>query len=141
MNRLEYIPGDLAFHYIPKTTIKKYVKVYICSTNNALSLEDMDGKLYDYIGELYPIPLTPDILEKNGWKQNGGQYSFTFKSYTGYKVELIGFFIEMFKDVHDMLKYRYFQITHEDKVICGCFYVHQLQHYLFGLGINHKMEV
>ena len=136
-----YIPGDLVFHYIPKTTIKKYVKVYVCSTNNALSLEDMDGKLYDYIGELYPIPLTPDILEKNGWKRNGGQYSFTYKPYVGDKVELIGFFIEMFKDVHDMLKHRYFQITHEDKVICGCFYVHQLQHHLFGLGINNEMEV
>ena len=136
-----YIPGDLVFHYIPKTTIKKYVKVYVCSTNNALSLEDMDGKLYDYIGELYPIPLTPDILEKNGWKQNGGQYSFTYKPYAGDKVELIGFFIEMFKDVHDILKHRYFQITHEDKVVCGCFYVHQLQHYLFGLGINNEMEV
>ena len=107
----------------------------------ALSLEDIDGKLYDYIGELYPIPLTSEILEKNGWKQNGGQYSFTYKPYAGDKVELIGFFIEMFKDVHDMLKHRYFQITHEDKVICGCFYVHQLQHHLFGLGINHKMEV
>ena len=140
MNEL-YIPGDLAFHYIPKTTIKKYVKVYVCSTNNALSLEDMDGKLYDYIGELYPIPLTPDILEKNGWKQNGGQYSFTYKPYAGDKVELIGFFIEMFKDVHDILKHRYFQITHEDKVVCGCFYVHQLQHHLFGLGINNEMEM
>lgn len=136
-----YIPGDLAFHYIPKTTIKKYVKVYVCSINNALSLEDMDGKLYDYIGELYPIPLTPEILEKNGWKRNGGQYSFTYKPYAGGKVELIGFFIEMFKDVHDMLKHRYFQITHENKVICGCFYVHELQHLLFGLGINHEMEV
>lgn len=67
MDKLEYIPGDLAFHYIPKTIIKKYVKVYVCSTQNALSLEDMDGNLYDYIGELYPIPLTPEILEKNGW--------------------------------------------------------------------------
>lgn len=141
MDKLEYIPGDLAFHYIPKTIIKKYVKVYVCSTQNALSLEDMDGNLYDYIGELYPIPLTPEILEKNGWERNGGQYSFTYKPYAGDKVELIGFFIEMFKDVRDMLKYRYFQITHENKVICGCFYVHQLQHLFFGIGINHEMEV
>lgn len=74
MEKLEYIPGDLVFHYIPKTTIKKYVKVYVCSTNNALSLEDMDGKLYDYIGVLYPIPLTPEILEKNGWKLSHGFY-------------------------------------------------------------------
>ena len=53
MDKLEYIPGDLVFHYIPKTTIKKYVKVYVCSTNNSLALEDMDGHLYDYIGVLY----------------------------------------------------------------------------------------
>lgn len=92
------------------------------------------------VNAIKSIPLTPAILEKNGWKRNGGQYSFTYKSYAGDKVELIGFFIEMFKDVHDMLKHRYFQITHEDKVICGCFYVHQLQHLLFGLGINHEME-
>lgn len=74
MDKLEYIPGDLAFHYIPKTIIKKYVKVYVCSTQNALSLEDMDGNLYDYIGELYPIPLTPEILEKNGWREEKGDY-------------------------------------------------------------------
>ena len=87
------------------------------------------------------IPLTPEILEKNGWKRNGGQYSFAFKPYVGDKVELIGFFIEMFKDEHDMLKYRYFQIFLENKNIYGCFYVHQLQHLLFGLNINHEMEV
>ncbi len=67
----KYIIGDLVFHYLPKTTLKKYVKVYVCSTNNVLSLEDMSGNLYDYIGELYPIPLTPEILEKNGWKNFG----------------------------------------------------------------------
>ena len=74
-----YIPGDLVFHYIPKTTIKKYVKVYVCSTNNALSLEDMDGHLYDYIGLLYPIPLTPEILKKNGWNEDCKWYKLTTK--------------------------------------------------------------
>ena len=91
--------------------------------------------------ELSGVHITPEILKKNRWKQNGGQYSFTYKPYAGNKVELIGFFIEMFKDVHDMLKHRYFQITHENKVICGCFYVHELQHFLFGLKINREMEV
>ena len=80
MDKLEYIPGDLAFHYITKTIIKKYVKVYVCSTQNALSLEDMDGNLYDYIGELYPIPLTPEILEKNGWKSINGKYALKIKN-------------------------------------------------------------
>ena len=94
-----------------------------------------------WVKDIEPIPITPEILEKNRWKRNGGQYSFTYKPYTVDKVELIGFFIEMFKNEHDMLKYRYFQITHENKVICGCFYVHEIQHLLFGFGINHKMEV
>ena len=135
MNRLEYIPGDLVTY-----------------NGNIVTIENSDGYYATYYDEdeflqevnvnvIKGIPVTPEILKKNGWKQNGGQYSFTYKPYAGDKIELIGFFIEMFKDVHDILKHRYFQITHEDKVICGCFYVHQLQHHLFGLGINHKMEV
>ena len=135
MNRLEYIPGDLVTY-----------------NGNIVTIENSDGYYATYYDEdeclqevnvnvIKGIPVTPEILKKNGWKQNGGQYSFTFKSYTGYKVEYIGFFIEMFKNVHDMLKYKYFQIFLENKNICGCFYVHQLQHHLFGLGINHKMEV
>ena len=98
------------------------------------------GDCCAWVKDIVPIPLTPAILEKNGWKRNGGQYSFTFKSYTGDKVEYIGFFIEMFKNVHKMLKYKYFQIFLENKNIYGCFYVHQLQHHLFGLGLNSEME-
>ena len=127
-NKLEYIPGDLAFHYIPKTIIKKYVKVYVCSTQNALSLEDMDGNLYDYIGELYPIPLTPEILEKNGWKLSHGFYwspneegaGVGLSSQTGY---VWNAYIE-----RRLLRSNINNVS-------------DLQHLLFGLGINHEMEV
>ena len=123
-----YIPGDLVFHYIPKTTIKKYVKVYVCSTNNVLSLEDMDGNLYDYIGVLYPIPLTPEILEKNGWKLSHGFYwspneegaGVGLSSQTGY--------------VWNAYMGRY-------PLRNGINSVSDLQHLLFGLGINNEMEV
>lgn len=143
MDKLEYIPGDLVSVYVG---IKKYIVEVIGTENEnevlSYQIKFQNGEIqYADKDNIVPIPLTPEILKKNGWKQNGGQYSFTYKPYAGDKVELIGFFIEMFKDVHDMLKHRYFQITHEDKVICGCFYVHQLQHLLFGLGINHEMEV
>ena len=128
MDKLEYIPGDLAFHYIPKTTIKKYVKVYVCSTNNALSLEDMDGNLYDYIGELYPIPLTSEILEKNGWKLSHGFYwspneegaGVGLSSQTGY--------------VWDAYTGRHLLRSNINNVS-------DLQHLLFGLGLNSEMEV
>lgn len=137
-----YIPGDLVKFATNTYTIVNFEENFphnkICyaliSTNSTKTALVADR-------DILPIPLTPEILEKNGWKRNGGQYSFTYKPYAGGKVELIGFFVEMFKDVHDMLKYRYFQITHENKVICGCFYVHEIQHLLFGLGINQEMEV
>ena len=132
-----YIPGDLVFHYIPKTTIKKYVKVYVCSTNNVLSLEDMDGNLYDYIGVLYPIPLTPDILEKNGWKiedVNPNDLSNIVSKgimYRAIKEKEILFFHKGASVFTCPLNWRKIEIR----------YVHELQHLLFGLGLNSEMEV
>lgn len=143
MNEL-YIPGDLAFHYIPKTTIKKYVKVYVCSTNNALSLEDMDGKLYDYIGELYPIPLTPEILEKNGWKKEvmSRGVKNSHRVYTKSDIEEYGYFpIYIEKGIGDDFDVYPFTGNNVCTQIAYIKYVHELQHLLFGLGINHEMEV
>jgi len=128
MEKLEYIPGDLVFHYIPKTTIKKYVKVYVCSTNNALSLEDMDGNLYDYIGVLYQIPLTPEILEKNGWKLSHGFYWSPNEE--GAEVGL-----------SSQTGYVWNAYMRSYPLRSGINSVSDLQHLLFGLGINHEMEV
>ena len=128
MDKLEYIPGDLVFHYIPKTTIKKYVKVYVCSTNNVLSLEDMDGNLYDYIGVLYPIPLTPDILEKNGWKLSHGFYWSPNEEGAG-----IGLSSEN--------GYVWDAYLGRQPLRSNINSVSDLQHLLFGLGLNSEMEV
>ena len=123
-----YIPGDLVFHYIPKTTIKKYVKVYVCSTNNVLSLEDMDGNLYDYIGVLYPIPLTPDIAEKNGWKLSHGFYWSPNEEGAG-----IGLSSET--------GYVWDAYLGRQPLRSNINSVSDLQHLLFGLGLNHEMKV
>ena len=123
-----YIPGDLVFHYIPKTTIKKYVKVYVCSTNNVLSLEDMDGNLYDYIGVLYPIPLTSDILEKNGWKLSHGFYWSPNEEGAG-----IGLSSET--------GYVWDAYLGRQPLRSNINSVSDLQHLLFGLGLNHEMKV
>lgn len=146
MDKLEYISGDLVM--VKKSALQfakdKIFKVISSLSGGFLKVVMLNDSSTTYSisnNAIRPIPLTPEILEKNGWKRNGGQYSFTFKPYAGDKVEYIGFFIEMFKNVHDMLKHRYFQITHENKVICGCFYVHEIQHLLFGLGLKHEMEV
>lgn len=127
MEKLEYIPGDLVFHYIPKTTIKKYVKVYVCSTNNALSLEDMDGNLYDYIGVLYPIPLTPEILEKNGWKKDKDGYIN---------------YIYHIKLCESSTNYAAYKVVNNSIVwLRAVENVSDLQHLLFGLDISLKIEV
>ena len=123
-----YIPGDLVFHYIPKTTIKKYVKVYVCSTNNVLSLEDMDGNLYDYIGVLYPIPLTSDILEKNGWKLSHGFYWSPNEEGAG-----IGLSSET--------GYVWDAYLGRQPLRSNINSVSDLQHLLFGLGLRSEMEV
>ena len=124
----KFVVGDLVFHYLPKSTLKKYVKVYVCSTNNVLALEDMSGNQYDYIGELYPIPLTSKILEKNGWNLCHGFYcspneegaGVCLSSETGY--------------VWDAYLGRQLLRGNINSVS-------DLQHLLFGLGLSSEMEV
>ena len=93
----------------------------------------MDGHLYDYIGVLYPIPLTPEILEKNGWRTQNRWYYYLdvaegFISYIGidfkHKSNKCHLYVEI--DGNNMVEIQY---------------CHELQHLLFGLGINHEMEV
>lgn len=124
----KYIIGDLVFHYLPKSTLKKYVKVYVCSTNNVLSLEDMSGNLYDYIGELYPIPLTPEILEKNGWKLCHGFYCSPNEE--GTEVGL-----------SSQTGYVWNAYLGRQPLRSNINSVSDLQHLLFGLGLNSDMEV
>lgn len=124
----KYIIGDLVFHYLPKSTLKKYVKVYVCSTNNVLSLEDMSGNLYDYIGELYPIPLTPEILEKNGWKLCHGFYCSPNEEGTG-----VG--------LSSQTGYVWYAYLGRQPLRSNINSVSDLQHLLFGLGLNSDMEV
>ena len=86
--------------------------------------------------ELYGVPLTAEILEKNGWKLMGHQVDFG------------GFLFDIYSK-RDILPYLYYYYATKDfsVSICGevvlpnMKYVHELQHLLFGLGINHKMEV
>ena len=75
--------------------------------------------------ELSGVPLTHEILEKNGWEHKDDIY---FKDYPQRKL-----------------------VTYDDKVyiinescslfLCKVKFVHQLQHLLFGLGLNSEMEV
>ena len=79
------------------------------------------------LSALSGVPLTPAILEKNGWKKPDG-----FDSYWLGNIGLLqgG---EVWQSVVGNTKIA---------IILGDIqYVHQLQHLLFGLGLNSEMEV
>ena len=76
--------------------------------------------------ELSGVPLTHEILEKNGWKKTN-EYITSELEYFDTKLTRVNLFFSISNT------YRY------DK--CKMLYVHQLQHLLFGLGLNSEMEV
>lgn len=79
------------------------------------------------IDEIKPVSLTQEILEKNGWRKE--QENYFNDSYH--------IFLES-----EYEKYFAFKVVHNHVVwLRDVRNVSDLQHLLFGLGINHKMEV
>lgn len=99
--------------------------------------------IYSYVNieEIKPIPITPEILEKNGWEKgkDGSDFSFSEAFMGG--------------DEDDEDNYTCFQLYYQNKkdgwvidmrgepLKFEVHYIHELQHLFFGLGINHEMEV
>lgn len=89
-----------------------------------------EGLVYCFVGveDMKPVRLTEEILEKNGWKEDKGDYIddshhlHLCGKYDGYSV---------YKVVND---YNVVWLT-------GVRNVSDLQHFLFGLGLNSQMEV
>lgn len=143
MDKLEYIPGDLVKFATNTYTIVNFEENFlhnkICyaliSTNSTKTALVADR-------DILPIPLTPEILEKNGWdkeEKDGSVFSLSEAFMGG--------------DEDDEDNYTCFQLYYQNKkdgwvidmrgdpLKFEVHYVHELQHLLFGLGINHEMEV
>lgn len=85
------------------------------------------GDCCAWVKDIVPIPLTSEILEKNGCKKPDG-----FDSYWLGKIGLL----------QDGDVWHLALGSIEIAVTLGNIqYVHQLQHLLFGLGLNSEMEV
>ena len=78
-----------------------------------------------------PIPLTTEILDKNGWKKS----KINDCAYFYYKDGL--FITYTSKDG----KFWFDDFDYSSSICVYIPYVHSLQHLLFGLGINSEMEV
>ena len=84
--------------------------------------------------ELSGVPITPEMLDNNKWKR------LKSKRYTWWKARFDGvyYFVKPNKDYPSVWELCRGNTRRRFEKIR---YVHQLQHFLFGLGIHHEMEV
>ena len=159
-NKLEYIPGDLVMtNGVPLGTAKDVVyRVTSSDPSKTLELGDgtvlkgivcleniegaefgekgyLSGDCCAWVKDIVPINLVPAILEKNGWEFIGGQ------------VDEDGFAWDIYSNsgvLPDLYYYpdgNFSVFMYGKEVLTDIKYIHQLQHILFGLNINHEMEV
>lgn len=131
-----YIVGDVVMY---NNEVQTIVDNYVSNTY------ELDSIYYPVNwNELSGVPITPEILEKNGWKKevmSRGTQGIHWV-YTKPDIEEYGYFpIYIEKGISDEFDVYPFTDNHDCKQIAYIKYVHQLQHLLFGLGINSEMEV
>lgn len=77
------------------------------------------------------IPITPEMLEKNGWKNDG---------YDWYRLPTKRAYLYITKDITTLGEFLVC-VGLDRHNLASVNFVHQLQHLLFGLGLNSEMEV
>lgn len=141
MKETKYIPGDLVMFknpFEPSDTCVGIVKFLGNISDIILLCPYTNLNLEYFIKEenIQGIPITPEILEKNGWKRTQifiDDDGLEFHTYID---------DERCLDLQYYPQYKKFAaFICKQEVLSDIEYVHQLQHLLFGLGINHEMEV
>ena len=145
MEEIKYIPGDLV--RIKKAAIQSaggnIFKVIAALGGSVYKVIELNDGSKDYIVNnncIHPIKITKNIFEDNGWEK-------------WYKCEFM-YQISLKDDDEDsclyiaesMCEYNLFFMyagdsEHAGNRIGSIRYVHQLQHLLFGLGLNHEIKV
>lgn len=125
----KYIDGDLVRY----TSLFKEPVAEICEVRETSYLiRFMNGNFAKVTSkEIKPIPLTQEILEKNGWKKS----KINDCAYFYYKDGL--FLTYTSKDD----KFWFDDFDYSSSICVELPYVHSLQHLFFGLGLNSEMEV
>lgn len=149
MDKLEYIPGDLV--KVKKSALQ-FAKDKIFKVISSLSggfvkvvmLNDSSTTYSISNNAVRPIPLIPVILEKNGWVKEVMSRGIRDRHwvYTKPDIEEYGYFpIYIEKGIGDEFDVYPFTDNNVCNQIAYIKYVHELQHLLFGLGLNSEMEV
>lgn len=135
MDKLEYIPGDLV---MVKKSALQFAKDKIFKVISSLSgdfvkvvmLNDSSTTYSISNNAVRPIPITIEILEKNGWKNYCyGLYWFSNEECTGG----IG--------LSSQIGYAWKAYIGRHLLRSNINSVSDLQHLIFGLGLNSEMEV
>ena len=135
MNKL-YIPGDLVYIHGSLRIINNCDGYYATYYDENEILQEVN------VNVIEGIPITPEIIEKNGWnkeEKDGSVFSLSEAFMGGGE--------------NDEDNYTCFQLYYQNKkdgwvidmrgepLKFEIHYIHELQHLFFGLGINHEMEV
>ena len=124
----EYIKGDIVMYDNKIHTIMDTLGI------NNYELSCVEHPVHQL--ELSGVLLTPEILEKNGW------------DFIGYKMDFSGSMFNIYSR-HDILPDLYYYYATKDFsvsirgkiVLPNIKYIHELQHFLFGIRLNSEMEV
>lgn len=120
----EYIKGDIVMYDNRIHTIMDALGV------NNYELSYIEHPVHQL--ELSGVPITPEILEKNGWEKDE-EASFKTQLYYKKKFGVKTIFV-IVREEDSIIVYNNMYL----KIIQ---YIHELQHLLFGLGLNSEMEV
>ena len=151
-----YIPGDLVMtngaplgteqdivyrvtSSDPSKTLKLDDRIVL---KGVVRLENLEGVKFGDKGYLFgdccacvkdivPIPITSEILEKNRWKNDG---------YDWYRLPTKRAYLYITKDITTLGEFLVC-VGLDRHNLASINFVHQLQHILFALNINHEMEV
>lgn len=115
----KYIKGDIVMYDNKIHTIMDKLEL------NNYELSYIEHPVHQL--ELSGVLLTPEILEKNGWKVSSECKWIYVKEDN----------IKIFRLLDDIHYAAYIGIVR----LLEFQYIHQLQHILFGLGLNSEMEV
>ena len=164
MNKVKYIPGDLVIYKGNVCEImsadngdKRHSQYSIIQVGKGI-----ESFTFAHERDIEPIPISAQILEKNGIiidEENGywedGLYRedyvvkgnaeedalYLYPTFVGKKnktFDRVTVYANRYLEDHD--GWSELEMIHNG-YLCTCFYVHTLQHLLFGLGLKSEMEV
>lgn len=120
----EYIKGDIVMYDNKIHTIMDTLGV------NNYELSYVEHPVHQL--ELSGVPVTPEILEKNGWEKDE---EASFKTQLYYRKKSISRCIAI------IIRKDTLRIVYNSECLNIIQYIHELQHLLFGLNLNHEIEV